>query len=876
MSWPSKEFAHLIGQLFWSGELINITSRRLNKERDDKDEQEFWTEISMLSSLKHKNLVSVVGFCDENDEKIIIYKFPARGSLSHYLSDTSLLTWVQRLKICVGLGQALSYIHYDEPRDFSLIHRNIDSSTVLLNDDLEPKLYGFERSMMTTASQRHHSFHTNLLEYTIGYGDPTYIETKSVNHKSDMYSFGMVLFELLCGRKSIIDNKDDNLLVLLAITHYRENKLDNLIHQDLWKQMDLHSFSVFAEIAYECLDEERSRHPNIDHIVTRLEKALELARANRPIHSAPNHLAHLRIPLEDIESATNNFAEENAIGTGGFGKRYKGPLSWSGELIDIDAQRLINKEWNEIEQQFWTEISMLSSLKHKNVVSIVGFCNEVGAETIIYKDESRGTLGKNLHDVSSLTWVKRLKISVGIVHALSYIHYDEQHDFSVIHRNIDSFIVALTNDWEPKLSNFQHSMKIKASERHHTFHTDSVWSPKGYTYLTYEDTSSVNHNSDIYSFGMLLFELLCGRRSVTDDLDNKYLAPVAIFHYRNKILHEIIDLKLLKQMDPKSYNIFVATAYDRLNEEQLQRPNIDEIVARLEKALGLQLAGENRPEHTVVAAKVEGTSSGQEEGSVTFVSIGVESNVSKNTMYSLKDLSQSKLTYEDITSATNLFAPENIIRIYRFGTIYKGCLLHSELHIIAKRFLTKYLKDESKRFWTEISILSCLKHKNLVSFVGWFCDEEFEKIIIFKKEAHGRLNKYLSDPTLTWMQRLKICVGAGKALSYIHYDVGRDFSVIHVIQGQNLIERCLQLYMNRDEVVKTLLNRARIDPGFTISGTLLASPFAEESVSVVAARDAYVGCPSWEVRLERIGSTSSITSQVIFHERKALIKRDST
>ncbi|GJW66674.1 kinase-like domain, phloem protein 2-like protein, partial [Tanacetum coccineum] len=143
------------------------------------------------------------------------------------------------------------------------------------------------------------------------------------------------------------------------------------------------------------------------------------------IHSAPNHLAHLRIPLEDIESATNNFAEENVIGEGGFGKRYKGQLLWSGELIDINARRLINKEWDEIEQQFWTEISMLSSLKHKNIDSIVGFCNEVGAETIIYKDEFMGTLEKNLSDVLSLTWVKRLEISVSIAHALSYIHYDD-------------------------------------------------------------------------------------------------------------------------------------------------------------------------------------------------------------------------------------------------------------------------------------------------------------------------------------------------------------------------------------------------------------------------------------------------------------------
>ncbi|GJV06148.1 kinase-like domain, phloem protein 2-like protein [Tanacetum coccineum] len=281
----SECFKEYTGQHLWNGDLIVIYARRLNKERDNKYEQPFWMEISMLSSVKHKNLVSFVGFCDDNDEKIIILKLETRGSLSNYLSDPMLLTWVQRLKICVGLGQALSYIHYDEPRDFSIIHRRINSFLVLLNDDWEPKLCDFRLSMKIKASQRHHSFHSNTPQYTSGYGDPTYIKTRTVSHKSDIYSFGIVLFELLCGRKSIIDNRDDNHLAPLAVTHYQKKKLDNIIHEDLWKQMDLHSFNMFAEIAYECLAEEQSRRPNIDDIVPRLEKALELAQENRPLDS---------------------------------------------------------------------------------------------------------------------------------------------------------------------------------------------------------------------------------------------------------------------------------------------------------------------------------------------------------------------------------------------------------------------------------------------------------------------------------------------------------------------------------------------------------------------------------------------------------------
>ncbi|GJX45269.1 kinase-like domain-containing protein [Tanacetum coccineum] len=261
------------GQFLWSGELIDITVRRFKKDLEYREL--FWMEISMLSSLKHKNLVSLVGFCDENDEKIIIIRRENRGSLTNYLSDPMLLTWVRRLEISVGIAHALSYIHYDEPRDFSVIHRKLCSGIVLLNDDWEPKLYFFDSSMKIEASQRHHSFHTNTLWFEPGYGDPTYIETKSMNHKSDMYSFGIVMFELLCGKKALIADNNSKYLAPLAITHYREKKLNEIIDWDLWNQMNSQSFNIFAEIVYVCLNEERSERPNIGEIATRLEKALE-------------------------------------------------------------------------------------------------------------------------------------------------------------------------------------------------------------------------------------------------------------------------------------------------------------------------------------------------------------------------------------------------------------------------------------------------------------------------------------------------------------------------------------------------------------------------------------------------------------------------
>nr|GEX88988.1 protein kinase-like domain, phloem protein 2-like protein [Tanacetum cinerariifolium] len=418
--------------------------------------------------------------------------------------------------------------------------------------------------------------------------------------------------------------------------HNPEKRLEEIIEWDLLKQMDSQSFNIFAEIAYDCLNEDRLQRPYIDEIIMRLEKVLELQleHQNAIMSSHSKEFTHLRIPLDNILSATNNFSYRNVIGEDCSEKRYKGQLLWSGELF-IHAGRL-HKEWKDVAQQFWMEISMLSNLKHKNLVSLVGFCDENDERIIIYKYNSMGSLSNYLSDPILLTWVRRLEISdfvvhivginnlanqvatIGIAQALSYIHFDESRDFSVIHRRISSNAVLLDDDWEPKLSFSGYSMKIKASQRHNSFYATSLRGIYGHGDPTYIATKRFNHKSDMYSFGIVLFEVLCGRSSISDGQDNKYLGPMAIFHYKKNTLDEIIDPVLRKQMDQQSFDVFAKTAYDCLNEERSRRPDISEVVTRLENALKLQMEHQN-DEHSTVAAEVEVTSSSHDKVIISLV-----------------------------------------------------------------------------------------------------------------------------------------------------------------------------------------------------------------------------------------------------------------
>ncbi|PWA63200.1 protein kinase-like domain, Phloem protein 2-like protein [Artemisia annua] len=607
-----------IGQLLWSGELIKIKAQRLNKEWYDEKEEDFWMEISMLSTLKHKNLASIVGFCDENDEKIIITRRETRGSLSNYLSDPMLLTWVRRLEICVALANALSYIHYDEPRDFSVIHRDICSATVLLNDNWEPKLSDFRLSMTIKASQRHHSFHVDHKVWNrVGYTDPTYLDTRSANHKSDMYSFGIVLFELLCGRKSVSDDQDNKYLAPVAITRYRYEKLNQIIDPGLLKQMDPQSFDIFAKTAYDCLNDELSQRPNIDEIVPRLEKALELARQNR----AENNFEHLKIGLDVIKEATENFNDAHCIGSGGFGKVYKADLehfdssnSSSIEGVNkcdlprkrstVAIKRIHNQEG---EEGFISEIETLTTCKHDNIISLLGFCYEGnGAMILVYEHASKGSLESYLGSsdrMTNLNWVQRLNICLDIARGLKYIHNNTNHGKQkMIHRDIKSDNILLGDNWKAKIADFGLSKFHPADQVASTIYTNRIAGTYMYLDPEYEKDGRLNKKSDIYSFGVVLLEILTGSLaydSVYTKVNDKGIAPIARDHFEKGTIMEIVDHKIKEETDEhvfslskgpnkESLDIFLDIAFRCVAETQAQRPTIEVVIQELKKALNSQ------------------------------------------------------------------------------------------------------------------------------------------------------------------------------------------------------------------------------------------------------------------------------------------------
>ncbi|XP_071726792.1 probable receptor-like protein kinase At2g23200 [Rutidosis leptorrhynchoides] len=200
---------------------------------------EFLKEMATLSCLNHTNILSFVGFCDDNLEMMLVFKYEDNGSLDRYLSDPN-LTWSQKWKICVGAANALRYIHKVIERHlYHGFSQDIKSTKILLNKDWEAKLFCFGFHIGSNNKKN------DIIHIEINND----VAIRSPSHVS--YSFGVILFEVLFERKAHMG--DDESLVSVATRLYEEGKLEDMINPDLRKQMHRLSLPLFSQLAYGCV-----------------------------------------------------------------------------------------------------------------------------------------------------------------------------------------------------------------------------------------------------------------------------------------------------------------------------------------------------------------------------------------------------------------------------------------------------------------------------------------------------------------------------------------------------------------------------------------------------------------------------------------------
>ncbi|KAL3753229.1 hypothetical protein ACJRO7_000600 [Eucalyptus globulus] len=236
---------------------------------------EFKTEIELLSRVHHKNLVGLFGFCYEQGEQMLVYEYMPNGTLRESLSGkTSIhLDWKRRLQIALGSAKGLAYLH--ELANPPIIHRDVKSTNILLDENLVAKVADFGLSKMVADSEKGHV--STQVKGTLGYLDPEYYMTQLLTDKSDVYSFGVVMLELITAKPPLNKGKYIVREVRMAMDKNDQDYygLRQVMDPSLLNVGRLAGFTGFVELAMRCLEELSMNRPRMNEVVKEIEVILQ-------------------------------------------------------------------------------------------------------------------------------------------------------------------------------------------------------------------------------------------------------------------------------------------------------------------------------------------------------------------------------------------------------------------------------------------------------------------------------------------------------------------------------------------------------------------------------------------------------------------------
>ncbi|XP_074308250.1 receptor-like cytoplasmic kinase 176 isoform X2 [Silene latifolia] len=249
-----------------------VAVKRLNPE-GFQGHKEWLTEINYLGQLRHHNLVNLIGYCLEEEHRLLIYEFMPRGSLENHLfkrsSHSEPLSWSLRMKIALGAAKGLAFLHSPA---IKVIYRDFKPSNILLDSDFDAKLSDF--GLAKDGPFDDNSYVSTRVMGTHGYAAPEYLSTGHLTTKNDVYGYGVVLLEIMTGRRVLDPNRTrkEQDLVEWARPHLRREKVSRIMDSTIQGQYSSRSAKIIANLAVQCLSIDPRFRPNMDEVVLILEQ----------------------------------------------------------------------------------------------------------------------------------------------------------------------------------------------------------------------------------------------------------------------------------------------------------------------------------------------------------------------------------------------------------------------------------------------------------------------------------------------------------------------------------------------------------------------------------------------------------------------------
>ncbi|KAK2992190.1 hypothetical protein RJ640_005677 [Escallonia rubra] len=764
---------------------------------------ELRTEIEMLSRFRHSYLVALIGYCDECHEMILFYKYMPRGTLADHLHkiDKNInapLSWVQRLNICIGAARGLDYLHTGAGFKDRVIHRDVKSSNILLDEDWAAKISDFGMSKVGPENQSCTDVSTN-------------VRPAMDIRLDDEEQWGLAGWAKHC---------------------VKGGKVDQIIDPSLQVKILSDCLMAFVQIAEQCLYSRPKKRPTMAEVVARLEYALALEERtyspmveeesssfsgaydiqesanspnDRPVNrtvkvgnarSGQSHVKHAtmtftrkgqpslfgkallalgylgrkRLPVagSSVEQDANN-------GNGGHHDKYMGGITWPGDASDNKTSiRLSKMPSSEIpletimylgklpngqeiavkrlsidseqgEQQFRNEVLLVAEIRHKNLVKLLGHMLDV----LLYPAK-----------LSYFDWDIRWKVIRGLAQGLRYLHEDSQ--VQIIHRDLKASNVLLDAEMNPKIADFGLTGSLMLGKTQNI--KSSISGTNGYM----APDGQFSEKSDVFSFGVLVLEIISGQKNYCfqkseKDLLSYIVAPIHSIHCMGRIFQQ------LSLVDPNL--CLVSVSVDEAINTKLHWDSVRGLRCQF-KLLLLFCRWKMPSETTSDLSSVGGSMQCMQHVPLPYITIAL-----------FRPSTLPSFSFGELQLATNNFDDASVIGRGGFGKVYKG-VIDNGASIVAIKRLNSGSCQGAPEFRTEIELLSRFRHSHLVPLIG-YCDECHEMILVYKYMPRGTLADHLhkidksSHAPLSWVQRLKICIGAAHGLDYLHTGTGVKDRVIH-------------------------------------------------------------------------------------------------
>ncbi|XP_076938365.1 putative serine/threonine-protein kinase PBL18 [Bidens hawaiensis] len=647
------------GNVIHGSSLVAAAIKRLDA-MSNQGATEFWAEVEMLSMLRHCNLVSLMGYCNYEKEKILVYEYMSNGTLDDHLhKHHTPLSWLQRLNICIGAGRGLHYLHTGTGIESGVIHRDVKSSNILLHESWAAKISDFGLSKIGPTNQPSTYVNTHV-KGSFGYFDPNYFSTGKLTRKSDVYAFGVVLLEVLCRKRAVDRSLDEEQwgLVTWVQDSIKEGNLKHIIDSNIRREISPKCLKEFVRIAERCLHNSPKQRPTMAEVLFSLESLVVIQeKFNNSLQAAGNttifgrmvdmlpfslngentvqgdsklssnskgdkRLADYTVCVDnnmfpemkeiyadsqcpspglkefgfdDLKKATREFSPKRLLGEGGFGNVFLGWVEPKtlAPTKHGDGIAVVVKRSNHGSRQAYVEwlfkVNFIGELAHPNILRLLGNCKHERELLLVYEYMPNKTFDHFLFTdgpdiLEPLSWGTRLLIMIGVASGLTYLH-----STNLILRDLKSSKILLDKDFNAKLGGF--GLARCGPETGETHVSTRVMGTMGFAAPEYIATGHLSMKCDIYSFGVVLWESMSGRRAFDCKLPGRKQRIVdwatdQVKSNRRR-LKKIMDPRLKHNYPQQGASEYAALAFKCISNNPKDRPSSEEVLQSLKRIYAL-------------------------------------------------------------------------------------------------------------------------------------------------------------------------------------------------------------------------------------------------------------------------------------------------